>query len=72
LCPLVLGGQSAPTLADGLEAAKLSQAIPLEMKSRRRVGDELFLVYKVRGASKRSAAKTRAPLDKIEPSGRSA
>src|ERR1043166_2739580 len=46
-CPLILGGRNAPTAADGLNPKKLSEAIPLRLKSMKRVGAELFLVYDV-------------------------
>ena len=45
LCPKILGGRDAPTLADGLGVKLLADAAPLELKSMRREGDELFLVY---------------------------
>jgi len=48
LCPLVFGGRNAPTLADGLGSARLSGATLLSLKSKKRLGEELFLVYKVR------------------------
>jgi 2,5-diamino-6-(ribosylamino)-4(3H)-pyrimidinone 5'-phosphate reductase len=48
LCPVIFGGRNAPTLADGEGVEKLSEAIPLELKKMKRVGDELFLVYKVK------------------------
>jgi len=47
LCPLILGGRNAPTAADGTNVPKLSEAIPLRLKSMKRVGAELFLVYRV-------------------------
>jgi riboflavin-specific deaminase-like protein len=47
LCPLILGGRNAPTAADGPNAKRLSEAIPLRLKSMRRVGAEQFLVYDV-------------------------
>jgi riboflavin-specific deaminase-like protein len=47
LCPLILGGRNAPTAADGKGFAKLSNAIPLKLKSMKRIGAELFLVYQV-------------------------
>jgi riboflavin-specific deaminase-like protein len=47
LCPLIYGGRAAPTLADGLGVKHLAEATRLALKSRRRVGDELFLVYRV-------------------------
>jgi riboflavin-specific deaminase-like protein len=45
LCPLVFGGRDAPTIADGAGFAQLADASKLRLKSSRRVGDELFLVY---------------------------
>ncbi len=47
ICPLVFGGRDAPTLADGAGIGEVSQAIRLRLKSLRRVGQELFLVYRV-------------------------
>ena len=47
MCPLIFGGRTAPTLADGPGVRNLSQATRLRLKSLRRVGDELFLVYGV-------------------------
>jgi len=44
--PYVVGGRSAPTLADGLGAARLSLATNLELKSARRHGKEMFLFYR--------------------------
>jgi len=49
LCPLILGGRNAPTAADGKGAQTLADAIPLALKSMKRLGDELFLVYEVTG-----------------------
>ncbi len=45
LCPVILGGRTAPTLADGRGLASLAAAARLELKSLKRVGDEAFLVY---------------------------
>ena len=47
LCPLIFGGRNAPTLADGIGVTRLADAVRLKLKSMRRVGDELFLVYSV-------------------------
>ena len=47
ICPKVVGGRSAPTIADGTSVAKLPAAAQLHLKSSRRVGDEMFLVYTV-------------------------
>ena len=46
LCPCVIGGRNAPTIADGAGFKKLAQAAQLQLESVRRVGDELFLVYR--------------------------
>jgi riboflavin-specific deaminase-like protein len=47
ICPKVFGGSPAPTIADGLGFESLLRAARLELKSFDRVGDELFLVYRV-------------------------
>ncbi|HWD93502.1 MAG TPA: dihydrofolate reductase family protein [Verrucomicrobiae bacterium] len=47
LCPLLFGGRTAPTLADGPGVTAVDQAVKLRLKSLRRVGQELFLVYRV-------------------------
>jgi riboflavin-specific deaminase-like protein len=46
VCPKVFGGRSAPTIAEGGGIRHLTGAAQLELKSLRRVGDELFLVYR--------------------------
>jgi 2,5-diamino-6-(ribosylamino)-4(3H)-pyrimidinone 5'-phosphate reductase len=46
LCPVIFGGRAAPTMADGRGFARLTDATSLRLKSRQRVGDELFLVYR--------------------------
>ena len=50
VCPLIFGGREAPTLSDGRGIERLSDAINVSLKSRKRVGDELFLVYQVKGS----------------------
>lgn len=47
LCPLIFGGRHAPTMADGEGVMKISDATKLSLKSLKRVGDELFLVWRV-------------------------
>jgi len=47
VCPKIFGGRDAPTIADGTGVLKLADATPLHLKSMKRVGDELFLVYDV-------------------------
>jgi riboflavin-specific deaminase-like protein len=46
VCPLVFGGRHAPTMADGSGITDLRKATKLRLKSLKRVGDELFLVYR--------------------------
>ena len=45
VCPRIFGGRAAPTVADGVGALNLPAATRLEMKSLKRVGDELFLIF---------------------------
>jgi riboflavin-specific deaminase-like protein len=47
VCPKIFGGRDAPTIADGTGALRLSDATRLVLKSMKRAGDELFLVYDV-------------------------
>jgi riboflavin-specific deaminase-like protein len=53
LSPLVFGGRNAPTMADGEGIADVNDATRLRLKRMERVGDELFLVYRVRKAAPR-------------------
>ena len=48
LCPRIIGGRHAPTIADGIGFQKLARAAQLEWHSAKHVGDELFLVYRTR------------------------
>jgi riboflavin-specific deaminase-like protein len=48
ICPKIFGGRSAPTIAEREGLRHLADAAQLELKSMRRVGDELFLVYRAR------------------------
>ena len=45
VCPKIFGGRAAPTIAEGLGFLKLAHAAPLKLKSARRVGAEMFLVF---------------------------
>jgi riboflavin-specific deaminase-like protein len=42
----VLGGRNAPTLSDGEGFTHLADATKLRIHSKRRIGEELFLVYR--------------------------
>lgn len=46
LCPLVFGGDHAPTMADGPGVENISQAARFRLKSVKRVAGELFLIYR--------------------------
>ena len=45
ICPKIFGGRNAPTIAEGTGFVKLAAAARMKLKSARRVGEELFLVY---------------------------
>lgn len=47
ICPKIFGGRLAPTIAEGAGVLKLSDAVQFKLKSTKRVGDELFVVYRV-------------------------
>jgi riboflavin-specific deaminase-like protein len=47
VCPMILGGRTAPTIADGLGASSLARAAQLALVSARRHDDEMFFVYRV-------------------------
>jgi riboflavin-specific deaminase-like protein len=46
VCPAVFGGRAAPTIADGLGAGNLAKATQLSLQSTRRIGDEMYLVFR--------------------------
>ena len=48
LCPRVIGGRDAPTIADGEGFASLAKTANLKMTRQRRIGDELFTTWCVR------------------------
>jgi len=48
LCPVIFGGRTAPTMADGEGFQRLADAAQVKLVSQKRIGDELFLVYRVR------------------------
>jgi riboflavin-specific deaminase-like protein len=45
ICPKIFGGRKAPTIAEGAGVPKLADAAQLKLKSMKRIGDELFVVY---------------------------
>jgi riboflavin biosynthesis pyrimidine reductase len=47
--PKIFGGRTAPTIAEGLGFLRLADCAQLTLKSARRVGDEMFMVYRRAG-----------------------
>ncbi|MGC3958922.1 MAG: dihydrofolate reductase family protein [Verrucomicrobiota bacterium] len=45
VCPKIFGGRASPTIAEGIGFPTLATATKLRLKSARRMGDEMFLVY---------------------------
>jgi len=60
VCPKIFGGRRAPTIADGDGFPTLAQAARLTLKSARRKGDELFLIYTATPPQARSARRNDA------------
>lgn len=47
IAPVIFGGRTAPTLADGEGIARLADATKLRLKHRERIGSELYCIYRV-------------------------
>ncbi len=56
VCPKIFGGRKAPTVADGSGFARLVEAARLQLRSHRRAGKEMFLIYEVVGEPRRSSS----------------
>lgn len=52
VCPKIFGGGRAPTIAGGLGVGSLADATQLKLTSTKRVGDEVFLVFRVRHSAR--------------------
>ncbi|HIL72819.1 MAG TPA: 2,5-diamino-6-(ribosylamino)-4(3H)-pyrimidinone 5'-phosphate reductase [Verrucomicrobia bacterium] len=48
ICPKIIGGKDAPTIADGDGFAHLAKAANLKLTRQHRVGDELFTTWRIR------------------------
>ena len=46
ICPKIMGGRDAPTIADGANVTRLADAKKFKLASSKRIGDEMFLVYR--------------------------
>ena len=49
ICPLILGGKDAPTIADGIGFKRLADAAKFKLHSRKEVDNEMFLTYHALG-----------------------
>lgn len=45
MCPKIFGGNTAPTIADAKVADTLAEAAQFKLKSAKRIGDELFVIF---------------------------
>jgi 2,5-diamino-6-(ribosylamino)-4(3H)-pyrimidinone 5'-phosphate reductase len=59
LCPWIVGGREAPTIADGQGVADLADASAWQLERTRRIGSELFLTYRRTREGNASAARRR-------------
>jgi riboflavin-specific deaminase-like protein len=46
ICPKIFGGRNAPAIADGRGFRRLAKALLLQIKSFRRIGNEVFAVFR--------------------------
>ena len=46
ICPRIIGGRLAPTIADGCGLPHLNESFQLQLASSKRVGDELFCIFR--------------------------
>jgi 2,5-diamino-6-(ribosylamino)-4(3H)-pyrimidinone 5'-phosphate reductase len=46
ICPKIFGGRNAPAIADGRGFRRLAKALPLQIKSFKRTGNEVFAVFR--------------------------
>jgi len=60
VCPWLFAGRTAPTIAEGMGAAKLARAIEFELMSARHVGAEVFLCFGRRRGARRVASRENA------------
>ena len=51
ICPKIIGGRNASTIADGVLADRLIDARQFKLRSMSPKGEEVFLVYRARGTS---------------------
>jgi riboflavin-specific deaminase-like protein len=52
ICPKIFGGRNAPTISDGIGFRRLTEAMPLQIKSFEQISDEIFAVIACRNSLK--------------------
>lgn len=60
ICPKIFGGRTAPTIAEGTGVLKLSEAAQWKLKSMKRIGDELFVVYVRSTSTHRASSQSKS------------
>ncbi len=60
ICPKIFGGRTAPTISEGAGVLKLSSAAQLKLKSMKRIGDELFVVYTRLRSTNRARSQSKS------------
>jgi riboflavin-specific deaminase-like protein len=60
ICPKIFGGRNAPTIAEGTGVPKLAAAAQLKLKSMKRIGDELFVVYECLSSTQRARSQSKS------------
>jgi riboflavin-specific deaminase-like protein len=65
ICPLILGGRDAPTIADGADVDSLLAARAFRLRAHQLVGDELLAVYVRARVSTQRARSQRASLRRL-------
>jgi len=60
ITPKIFGGRTAPTIAEGIGVSKLAGATQLKLKSMKRIGDELFVVYASLPSTKRASSQSKS------------
>jgi len=46
ICPKIFGGRNAPSIVDGKGFCRLADALPLQIKSFKRIGKEIFAIFR--------------------------
>jgi 2,5-diamino-6-(ribosylamino)-4(3H)-pyrimidinone 5'-phosphate reductase len=60
ICPKIFGGRRAPTIAEGIGVSELANAAQFKLKSMKRIGDELFVVYECLSSTHRAKSQSKS------------